>query len=229
MNLSKRSDKNEILDSPSMSKRDLIYSLRFMEFVNRNFGGIQAVLDQFDPNLTPESFTVLDVATGSGDMARALSLWGQKHQKKISITAIDLNEDCLHYARVHNNEANILYLKHSAFEIESLGEFDYTVSSMFFHHLTDVEIQDMLNKMLAVSRRGIVVNDLHRSFMGVVSAFVLSLLSFRWVVIHDATLSVMRAFKKNELEDMIQGVSQSSIKVFTKPWFRLVASSVGRT
>ena len=87
-----RSNERELLDDLELRPEDLLASLNFMTQVNRLLGGTRAVLDYFESCQTPREFSVLDIGCGAGDIPHAIVTWAKKKQKKVSITAIDLNE-----------------------------------------------------------------------------------------------------------------------------------------
>jgi 2-polyprenyl-3-methyl-5-hydroxy-6-metoxy-1,4-benzoquinol methylase len=204
-----------------MSDRELKASLDFMGIVNRFFGGTRAVVRFFERAAPPERFTALDIGCGGGDIPAAVARWAKKTNREASITAIDLNERCLRYAARKNASPGVRYLAHSAFDIASLGSFDYIFSSMFFHHLSDVEIASLLSAMRRQSRLGYLVNDLSRSPTAHLGATALSALAFDKTVYHDARLSVRRAFTPADFERYRAAAAPES-RVERRALFRIV-------
>ena len=109
----------------------------------------------------------------------------------------------------------------SAFDIHHLGTFDYVISSMFFHHLSDADIVLLLGLVSTSSRLGFLVNDLRRSWVGWAAAFAVAGLTCKKIVINDATLSVKRGFIEKDFEryKQLAGVPRAVIR--RRPWFRL--------
>jgi len=74
------------------------------------------------------------------------------------------------------------------------------MASLFFHHLSDGNCVRVLKNMWRVSRRLVLVNDLHRhpvaywSMSALVAGF-----SGSAMVKHDGPVSVLRAFRPHEL------------------------------
>lgn len=194
-----------------------------MVFVNAFFGGTRVVLDYFEKNPTPQKFTVLDLGSGGGDIPFALTQWAAKHGKEVWVTAVDLNPHCQTYANARFASPYIHFLKRSAFEVENLGTFDYIVSSMFFHHLKDEEIVELLKRIHGQSRRGFMINDLYRCRRNYLAAILLSGLTFNKIIYNDAALSVSRAFKEKDLVDYRQR-SGIFFEIERKPLFRIVMS-----
>jgi ubiquinone/menaquinone biosynthesis C-methylase UbiE len=78
------------------------------------------------------------------------------------------------------------------------GAFDYAITSMFLHHLSDDDAVKVLRNMDRVARRGIVAADLlrHPSAYAWISLFTVA--SNR-LVKHDARASVRQAFDPDEV------------------------------
>ncbi len=218
-----RSTELEMLDAPVVPAVGLRAALNFMAFVNRFLGGASAVTAFFDRQEVPSEFTVLDLGCGGGDIASAIGYWARRRGKTANITAIDLNPDCLDYARRRFSSSGVRFLRRSAFDIEALGRFDYIISSMFFHHLDDGQILSLLALMEKQSRRGFLVNDLFRGHLNYWGAFFLALPTLNPMVIHDAKLSVRRAFKERDFA-VYRRQSGIPFSIERRPVFRILMS-----
>lgn len=218
-----RSSRPELLDDLNMPGEALHASLGFMSFVNAFFGGTRAVIDYFESHETPGRFTVLDIGSGGGDIPSALARWAAKKKKEIHVTAIDLNPRCVEYAEARFGSPRVRFLRHSAFDIESLGRFDYVISSMFFHHLSDDAIVDLFRRISLQSRRGFLVNDLYRNRLNKAGAGLFGALSLKRVVYHDATLSVDRAFREEDFA-RYRDAAGVPFRIERRPVFRITAS-----
>ena len=219
-----RSLELEVLDDPNVPPEELLAALNFMAWVNRRLGGTQAILDFFEKNPTPQEFSVLDLGFGAGDIPYALVEWAKSKGKKVSVTAIDLNPFCVAHAVKNYTAPGLRFMEHSAFDIETLGSFDYMTSSMFFHHLPDEQIVQLLQRMDKNARRGFIVNDLYRGYLNYAGAFLLGALSFRRIIFNDAKLSVKRAFKEQNLEHYRDKSGLKNLKIERKPVFRITLS-----
>ena len=194
-----------------------------MVFVNKYFSGTRVVINYFERNRVPDKFTVLDLGFGSGDIPFALTQWAEKNGKDISITAVDINAHCHSYAASRFASPRIRYLNHSAFDLEALGSFDYIISSMFFHHLTDEEIVRLLKIIDRQKRIGFIINDLHRCHRNYLGALLLSCFWLNRTVYHDAKLSVSRAFQE---KDLVRYRDEAGIpfEIRREPLFRIAMS-----
>src|SRR3989338_7773962 len=223
--MSPRSEELEMLDDLETSPGDLRALLDFMTRVNRYLGGTRVILDHLEACRMPDEFSVLDIGFGAGDIPHAIVEWAKRNGKKVSVTAIDLNPLCVAHARASFSDPEISFLRHSAFEIESLGVFDLITSSMFFHHLTDGEIVRLLGLMKRQSRRGFIVNDLYRSGWNYLGAFALGALSLHRIVFNDAKLSVKRAFREPDLARYREASGLSDLRIARRPVFRIALFS----
>lgn len=214
----------EILDHDNVPDQKLHSSLSFLRFVNRFFGGTRVILDYFTAHPVPERFRVLDLGCGAGDIAYAVSLWAQTHGKQADITGIDLNPFCVRYAQEHFKTPALRYVEGSAFDLDSLGEFDYILASMFFHHLADEDIVRLLTLMDRHARRGFIVNDLYRSWPAYCGALALAAPTFCPIVLNDAPLSVKRGFKNEDFERYRQLTNLPKTKIERKQVFRISLS-----
>jgi len=92
----------EFLDTPGQNRVELDGLLGDIRRTNRRFGGYPLVLGylrRFLPRLPHGRITVLDVATASADVPRAIALWARAHGLPVRIVALDLSEDILALAR----------------------------------------------------------------------------------------------------------------------------------
>jgi 2-polyprenyl-3-methyl-5-hydroxy-6-metoxy-1,4-benzoquinol methylase len=210
-----------MLDDLEAKPEAIRTSLDFMTWVNRTLGGVRVILEYLEECRVPDEFSVLDIGSGAGDIPHAMVQWAKRNGKKISVTAIDLNAHCVAHAKARFPDPEISFLRHSAFEMESLGNFDYITSSMFFHHLTDDRIVGLLNLMKRRCRKGFIVSDLYRNVWNYLGAFVLGALSFRRIVFNDAKLSVKRAFREQDLARYRRQSGLSELKIERKPVFRI--------
>ena len=217
-----RSLELEMLDhEEAFSEKDLYASLDFMRGVNRFLGGTKVILDYLASKPLPSKFRVLDLGTGGGDIPYEISIWAESQGKEAEILAIDTNAACLRYAKRHFFRKNVRYESASAFDLPRLGQFDYIISSMFFHHLTDEEIVQLLILMKRHARLGFVVNDLYRNWPAYIGAGILSFGTFQKMIRSDAPLSVKRAFREEDFELYRKKAEISGARIRKKAVFRI--------
>jgi len=194
----------EIMDDhePEQEVVDKVYA--FLRMTNRRFGGTAATLGRLEWFASGwrsgERIDVLDIAAGAADVARALVSWGRRRGFDLRVTAVDLSASALDYARRSGPPDERLRFVRADVLSECFRDrsFDYVISSLFFHHLSDEQIVDVLTASDRLARRGLIVNDLVRS----PKAWLLTWLvtwPFHPILHHDGPLSVRRALTPEEL------------------------------
>ena len=144
-------------------------------------------------------------------MLRRVSRLGEKLGYKFKLIGIDANQDSIQYATLLSlGVKNITYRQMNIFsdEFKEL-EYDIALSTLFLHHLNDKEILEKVNLLSGQARIGIVVNDLHRNKL---AYFLFNIISFfinNKIIRNDGLVSILRGFKKRELE---QFANQLQIK-----------------
>ena len=141
-----------------------------------------------------DSFTLVDIGFGHGDMLRAIAGWARQHNKTVQLTGIDLNPRSAPVARTATDpDDNITYRTGDAAELA--GRPDFIISSLVAHHMADDELAHFLTWMETTARRGWFINDLHRHPIAW-AGFRLIANALLWhpIVRHDGALSVRRAF-----------------------------------
>jgi hypothetical protein len=108
-------------------------------------------------------------------------------------------------------------------DMAQLGVFDFVTCSLAFHHFDPDMRCKALQMMKRHSKRAFVVNDLERSWFGYFGAYLLGLsLTRNRLVRHDAPLSVLRSFKKLEMEEMARQAGLTDFKVNRALFSRLL-------
>jgi 2-polyprenyl-3-methyl-5-hydroxy-6-metoxy-1,4-benzoquinol methylase len=208
--LSKRSKQLELLDMPVKDKEDLRQNLKEISFINKVLGGDQVTFKGLKKLMIDRQkrYSIVDIGCGDGGLLRRIWRWSFKQGFKVEITGIDINPDAIAYAKEKSLEYPGLAFINQGYEayFEELNQKpDIIISALFCHHLNDELLQDFLMKMIENSQIGYIVNDLHRNH--------LAFFSIKWLTIifsrsrltkHDAPVSVLRGFKKEELKRYFQ-------------------------
>jgi SAM-dependent methyltransferase len=192
----------EWMDDPSASPGELARSLAYIRRVNALLGYTRATvghLERFSRRWKPgETVRILDVATGSADIPRAVLRWSRRRGFDVRIVAVDLHHTTLKLAR-QGSEPRLHFVQADALRLPFAdGSFDYAMTAMFLHHLGDGAAGAVLREMDRVARRGIVAADILRHRRAYAWITLLTLLAGP-MVRHDARASVAQAFTKPEV------------------------------
>ena len=86
--------------------------------------------------------------------------------------------------------------------------------TLFTHHLDDNDVVRLLDVMTSRSRRLVLVDDLIRSKLGYVLAWIgTRLLSRSWIVHTDGPLSVRGAFRPEEMLELAKRAGLESVQI----------------
>jgi ubiquinone/menaquinone biosynthesis C-methylase UbiE len=214
--LDTRAREPELLDTGEYDPAELMANLCDIRRSNRFFGGISTALDLL-PELigdrpVSESVTILDLATGSADIPLAV--------------ASDISSDILDIAEIRTaGEPHIRTALLDARRIPMRDRsVDIVLCSLALHHFEDPDAVRVLSEMDRLSKAGFIVNDLRRSRIALLGAWLAGRLFTRnRLTRHDAPLSVRRAFTPAELSQLLARAGIEDAVVMKRPWFRMAA------
>lgn len=221
-------DTPELLDTlVAVPAASLAHNLRDIRRINRYLGGTAVVRAHLPALLAGvphgETVSILDVATGSGDIPLALVRWGRRNGYDIRVLATDIADDVLAVARDETaGEPRIVI---EACDVRALPyhdrAFDVVTCSLALHHLAHADAVRALAEMGRVARRGIIVNDLVRTWPGYVGAWLVGIVTTtNRLTRHDAPLSVLRAWTPDELRAMAAEAGLIDVTVTEHPFCR---------
>ncbi len=229
----KRSIRLERIDTGDYTPDEYARFLHEIAFINRYLGDRRALRKTLLREIKTKNireFSVLDVGCGSGELLRYVAEFARGSGRTARLTGIDLNEISASItSSVSHNFPEISSVSGDAFKLPFAdGEFDYAISSLFFHHLADDQIPLVLNEMSRVASRGIFVIDLHRHPMAYV-LYKLFCVVFRIspLVRHDGSLSILRGFSPAELDDLLKASKLRLKKIERTAPYRIVISGDG--
>jgi SAM-dependent methyltransferase len=203
--LAERRRQPEWMDEPNADPGELRRSLRFIRRVNRLFGYTRSTLGRLSGFSrrwkAGETIRILDVATGSADVPRAILRWADRQPGKfdVRVVGLDLHAATAQAALAEGRDPRLHILRGDALSLPFAdGSFDYALTSMFLHHLDDADAVRALSEMARVARRGVIAADLlrHRRAYAWITLFT----AFAGPMVrHDAKVSVAQAFTKPEV------------------------------
>lgn len=210
-----RSDQPEMMDDPATDRRLLQKNLQELDFLNRYFGGNDLVLNGLKKLVSRKRAShVVDLGCGSGDLLKYIARWARKNKVKLTLTGVDRNIHAIRYLKRHCigfPEISGVIMDYDDY-LKSEPVADIYLCSLFCHHLNDTQLLELF-KYLKRAKTGFIISDLHRSALAYYSARAFTWI-FNGTVLsrNDGPVSVLKAFKRKELEQMLE---QSGITNYT--------------
>jgi ubiquinone/menaquinone biosynthesis C-methylase UbiE len=191
----------EWMDEPGADPEQLRKSLRYLRRINgllRYTRSTLGHLERFSRGWKPgETIRILDVATGSGDVPRAILKWAKGRGFDVRVVGIDLHTMT---ARAAGADDAVRIVQADAMHLPfGDGSFDYATTSLFLHHLDEADVVTVLAEMGRVAHRGVIVGDLLRHRRAYFWVNVLTSVA-NPMVRHDGRISVAQAFKREEIQ-----------------------------
>ena len=218
---STRSEALEIMDDLHCAGEVVDQTLRELEFINKWLGGnavtIEALKKILKNHDRSKPVVIADLGCGGGDMLRLIYHWANRNQVQVKLIGIDTNPNIIRFAR--QNIQDIPAIEFATLDIFSDDfrkmRFDVVIGTLFYHHFSNLQLSEFFCQLHRQCNIGFIINDIHRHPLAYYSIKLLTkLFSKSAMVKYDAPLSVLRAFTKNELRDVLT----NSGTVFSITW-----------
>jgi len=160
--------------------------------------------------------SVLDIATGGGDLPIALAQRAAGNGLTLDISGCDFSSRSVAYA---SHQADRAGVQLSTFPLDILkeeipGEFDVVMTSLFFHHIDPPDVVVVLEKMARAARHLVLVNDLERSPLNLALVYIATrVLSRSPIIWFDGPVSVRAAYTTSEISDLARQANLSGHSV----------------
>jgi SAM-dependent methyltransferase len=159
---------------------------------------------------------ILDVGSGYGDTLRVIGKWAKKRSLDVRLQGLDRNPWAARSAERAPGSEGIQWLSEDLFDHRAGA--DIILSSLFTHHLDDMQVVRFLEWQEVNARIGWFINDLLRhpfSYYGF--ALLSRLMLWHRFVVHDGPVSIRRAFGPEDWTVLLAkaGVREARIE----PWF----------
>ena len=224
----RRSYKLERMDTGDYTPAEYERCLSELVFINRFLGDARALRETLFRQIEKENlktFSVLDVGAGSGEMLRSIADFARGQKRKTNLCGLELNARSARAILENSkNPREISAVRGDALCLPFADDaFDYAICTLFTHHFTDENVVVILREMARVSKRKIFVVDLHRHKIAH-RLYKIFCAAFRIsdFVREDGSLSILRAFKKEELQTLANEANLTEISVERHIPFRLV-------
>ena len=215
-----RSSQSELMDSTDIPEKLLHKNLGELDILNRYLGGHSISLEGIKRLMVDRKkvYHIVDLGCGSGDVLKYIARWARSNQFKVKLTGVDKNSDAIQYLlNVCSEfpEINGIVSDYKDY-LETNQNIDIVHCSLFCQHLNNDELLELFRYLNSYTNDGFVINDLQRSSIAYYSVWVLTrLLNGTVLSKHDGPISVLRAFKREELEKLLH---QADLKEFVIQW-----------
>ena len=219
-----RSAARELLDDePADAERaEWRGSLRDLDRVNAWLGGRRLVRIEID-RLPEPPRSLLDVGTGSADLA----LYAIDHLRSRGVSAkcvaVDRSATMLAIAAERvggRNDIELVAADATALPFRAKS-FDLALMTLALHHFDETQAVCVLRELARVARC-VIINDLRRSaFAWALVRIFFPLLTRNRLTLHDAPISVLRAYTPLEARRLAAAAGWDSIAVRRHAAFRM--------
>ncbi|KAA1244670.1 methyltransferase domain-containing protein [Aquimarina sp. RZ0] len=227
IDLSKRSNEEELMDDPNVTEEALNVALSDISRVNRLLGGtsitVKAVFNQIKKTPVVKKWVLIDLGCGDGEMLRYIAKHARKENISIQLIGIDTNDKCIVRARKMSVEyPEISYYTQDIFKLTKQDfNCDIIICTLTLHHFGDEGIKKVLKKSMELVSTAVIINDIHRNQM---TYYLFKLFSFffiqGYVAKNDGLVSIKRGFKREELVNFAKELQLKKYQLHWKWAFR---------
>ncbi|QDU19540.1 methyltransferase domain-containing protein [Urbifossiella limnaea] len=195
--LARRERVPELMDDPALDPAEHRRALAGLARLNRVSDSPGVLWPAVRELARGGPLRVLDVATGSGDVPRALAAKAVRAGLPVEVAGCDISATAIDAAK--QAAPGLTFFVHDVLRDPLPAGFDVVTCSLFLHHLSDDDAVTLLRRIAAAAGRRVLVNDLARSRFNYVSVWAASRLLTRSAVVRfDGPASVRSAFTAAE-------------------------------
>lgn len=222
-----RSNELEIMDDLDCSGDVVRQTLHELEVINSWLGGnavtMNGVRTLFKDLDKGKEIVLADLGCGRGDMLLNIDRWALRNGYNVKLLGFDANPHIIAQARAYiATNPRITFETLDIFS-ERFKEqnFDIVTGTLFYHHFSSTQLTQFFSALRSRTRIGILINDIHRHPLAYYSIkYLTQWFSRSPMVQFDAPVSVMRAFHKEELEEILKDSGFENISIRWKWAFR---------
>ncbi len=211
----KRATVPEIMDDFSLGSEEIDTVLGGLEKVNQFLGGYNVIFSALKEASVQNNFHISDWGCGGGDVLRAISRREKKENPDLIFTGIDATPAAVDFANRKNTEPNIRFVLADVLTEEvSALKSDIVLSTLFTHHFDDEAWVLLVKKMMSCSSRAVIIDDLHRHWFAYYAIKLITRIITRSrLARYDGPLSVLKGFKRKELEGLLRKADIRKYKI----------------
>lgn len=227
---SKRSYEQELMDLPIDNKQELFLNLKELTNINKLTGGPWVTFRFLKHLLRNETreIHIADIGFGAGDMLQYILDHRNELNCPVKLTAIDIMPEAFEFATSNypalKDEVTFICSDYKTW-FDQGNKTDVVIAGLFCHHLNDAQMSEFLKCIKSGTTIGCIINDLHRSPVAYYGIKLLNkLFSKSRFTKNDAPLSVLRGFKRKELETFMAANGITHYKINWRWAFRYLVS-----
>jgi len=198
--LKTRQSEQEIQDQEDLDISVLHQALEGLKCINfwtRSYCVLWPSIRTLAREAGAKRLSVLDIATGAGDVPIALWHRARREGLQLDIEGCDRNPHSVAYAQKEaaGQQAAVRFFTWDALAEDFPSKYDVVTCSLFMHHLSDDEAVLLLCRMARTAMRLALVNDLRRGAISFILVYLCSrMLRLSHVNRVDSLRSVRAAF-----------------------------------
>lgn len=223
--LHRRAANPEYMDESNRGGEEYREAMRHLRRLNRVFGAAGPVLygvkRLWEASGKPARLTLLDVGSGSGDINRRILKWADRRGIGMNVILADVTEEARAEAELlFRKDSRVRFVKQDVFDLRG-SQADIVTASQFLHHFPPEKLPHVMERMLAVSRLGVVVGDIHRHLLPWLTVWIaVRCLSRNRYIRHDGPLSVAKGFRGSDLRRLAASLGLPGLVYSWRPLFR---------
>lgn len=224
IDLGQRIRRDEQMDDPALPAETYDEVLRDLARVNAwTFTARPTLLFLKRASRGMPAFRLMDVGFGYGDMLRRVARWAKRRDIAVDLVGVDLNPGSAAVAREATPPAMPIEYRTGDYAAQPTP-FDFVISSLVAHHMTDDQLLDFIRYMERMALRGWLINDLHRHRFAYYGFPLLArLIGAHRIVREDGQISIGRSFRPAEWRAILAaaGVPEGAARIVRRFPFRL--------
>jgi SAM-dependent methyltransferase len=219
----------ELLDRPDLPFSERERALADLERVNRWLLGFLPVHRTLLPRIrcAGRRQRLLDVGTGSGEVAAGLARAAARHRRRLTVVGVDAQLSHLVIGRRRGSRQLRVVAAAEALPFRD-ASFDWTLSTHFFHHFDGAGNRRVLAEMRRTAARAAVVVDLRRGALTTLLArLLLPLAGLARTACHDGVVSASRSFTVGEVRRLLADLPVAELRRRFPRRFSLLLPAAG--
>jgi 2-polyprenyl-3-methyl-5-hydroxy-6-metoxy-1,4-benzoquinol methylase len=208
--LTQRDKHPEIMDQPDLDvsqHQSALRGLALINWISRSDLILWRPIERLARQNPKEKLRVLDIATGGGDVPIRLHQRAIQAGLQLTFAGADISGTAIDCARMRARQKGTDV---EFFQLDALQEalpvgYDVITCSLFLHHLETSQAIDLLRRMRQAAGTMVLINDLIRSRLGYLFAWIGTRVVSRSSIVHvDGPLSVRAAFTIPEARQLAE-------------------------